>query len=106
MAGSIVSAESPEKEPVMKLRASWMVAVGMLMGAEVAGAQQAAHSRCSLSVASSHTDLCVASISFQSPSKLSVLVQPEMERGRSPLESISPFGQDHCSSVLRLRSRA
>ena len=33
-----------------------------------------------------------------SPSCCFVLVQPEMERGRSPLVSIPPSGQDHCSS--------
>src|SRR6267378_3965674 len=42
MLGSILSSESPEKEPVMKLRASWIVVLGMLMAAEVAPAQQAA----------------------------------------------------------------
>jgi hypothetical protein len=38
--------------------------------------------------------------------QVGVLVQPEMEKGRSPLVSIPPFGQDHCSSDLRLRSKA
>src|SRR5258708_16665295 len=42
MLGSIRSTKSPEKEPVMKLRASWIVVLGMLMAAEVAAAQQAA----------------------------------------------------------------
>src|SRR5467141_1549561 len=42
MLGSILSSESPEKEPVMKLRASWIVVLGMLMAAQVAPAQQAA----------------------------------------------------------------
>ncbi len=41
MAGSILSAESPDKEPVMKLRASWIV-VAMLMAAGVTQGQQAA----------------------------------------------------------------
>src|SRR5216684_4444500 len=40
MAGSILSAESPDKEPVMKLRASWIV-VAMLMAAGVTQGQQA-----------------------------------------------------------------
>src|SRR5229473_2859657 len=38
--GSILSAESPDKEPVMKLRASWIV-VAMLMAAGVTQGQQA-----------------------------------------------------------------
>src|SRR6266849_599967 len=38
----MLSTESPEKEPVMKLRGSLIVAVAMLMGAGVATAQQAA----------------------------------------------------------------
>src|SRR5258708_39898605 len=42
MGGSMLSTESPEKEPVMKLRASLFVAVAMLMAAGGAGAQQAA----------------------------------------------------------------
>src|SRR5260370_26648349 len=40
--GSILTTESPEKEPVMRMHASFLVAVTMLMGAGVAGAQQAA----------------------------------------------------------------
>src|SRR5258708_17039349 len=42
MGGSMLSTESPEKEPVMKLRASLFVAVAILMAAGGAGAQQAA----------------------------------------------------------------
>jgi DinB family protein len=42
MAGSILSAESLDKEPMMKLRASWIVVAGMLLGSGVAVAQQAA----------------------------------------------------------------
>src|SRR6266704_2603819 len=42
MRRSTLSTESQEKEPVMKLRASWIVAVSMLMGSGVAFAQQAA----------------------------------------------------------------
>src|SRR5260370_28241119 len=40
--GSILTTESPEKEPVMRMHASFLVAVTMLMGGGVAGAQQAA----------------------------------------------------------------
>jgi len=32
-----------------------------------------------------------------------VLVQPEVERGRSPLVSNPPLGQDHCSSTTSIR---
>src|SRR5260370_29416837 len=39
--GSILTTESPEKEPVMRMHASFLVAVTMLMGGGVAGAQQA-----------------------------------------------------------------
>jgi DinB superfamily len=42
MSRSILLTESPEKEAVMKSRASLFVAVAMLMAAGVAGAQQAA----------------------------------------------------------------
>jgi hypothetical protein len=33
---------------------------------------------------------------------ITILVQCEMGRGRTPLVSIPPLGQDHCSSVLQL----
>src|SRR5260370_6244726 len=37
--GSILTTESPEKEPVMRMHASFLVAVTVVMGAGVAGAQ-------------------------------------------------------------------
>src|SRR4029077_4941197 len=42
MAGSILAAESAEEEPMMRVHASFFVAVTMLMSAGVAFAQQAA----------------------------------------------------------------
>jgi hypothetical protein len=43
--------------------------------------------------------LKISSMAMTSSGSPFVLVQPEMERGRSPLVRILPLGQDHCSST-------